>query len=180
MIFGSPHSGGNCARLLDPVLAVFGAENCNIFSPFQAAPRFCDDCGWCKAHTECKHRDLDEFYAALEVCRVLVMVCPVYNAGFPAPVKAALDRLQRYYSARFFQNIRPPVKTVKLALTLFAAGQNGEKAAEYMNAALGKIYTVLNCRPASSVTASNTDKFGVSNEEVEKVRQECLKIKSVM
>lgn len=96
---------------------------------FALSPLPCDDCRYCYRVDGCSKPDLKEFYTALEEADALALVTPVYNRSFPAPLKALLDRTQRYWAARFIRGIRPPITRPKQAFLLTAAGSGGDDAA---------------------------------------------------
>jgi len=77
--------------------------------------------------------------------------------GLPAPFKALIDRLQRYYNARFVRNVRPPVKTSKKALLILTAGSDGREAAEMIKRQLEQVFTVINSRLCNAFLWSNAD-----------------------
>ena len=102
VILGSPRADGLSARMLDAFLTELpkGTAVTRI-SCYDRRPIPCDDCRYCYHREGCSKRDLDDFYAELEEADLVVIATPVYHLSFPAPLKALIDRLQRYWSARF-------------------------------------------------------------------------------
>lgn len=58
----------------------------------------CLACDFCKLGEGCVvEDDMQDVYALMEAADSLTVVSPVYFAGPPAPLKALLDRFQRYF-----------------------------------------------------------------------------------
>lgn len=161
VLYGSPHKDGTTARLLAACLDGIGEAALTPFDAFSVPAAPCDDCGYCREVNGCRHRDLDVFYETLEAADVLVIATPVYNRAFPAPLKAILDRLQRYWSARFVRGVRPPITVPKKTILLTAAGANREDGV-YLEQQLAPTLTVLNSAPAVCVHADATDRTPLS------------------
>ena len=104
VLFGSPHSHGHTARLLESFLECFrrhGGWEVEVVDLTQLAPHPCTGCKACAKEERCAYPDLDALDKSLRACDLLVVASPVYNFSFPAPVKACVDRTQRYFEARF-------------------------------------------------------------------------------
>lgn len=157
LLNGSPHSDGPTAALIGACLCGMGDVALTRFDCFETPPAPCNDCGFCRSADGCRLHDLDFFYAALEAADLLLFAAPVYNRSFPAPMKAALDRLQRYWSARFVRGIRPPIVRRKRAV-LLTAGGSGRGDGEQLAYQLAPILTILNSSPAIAVHADGTDR----------------------
>lgn len=76
-------------------------------------PKPCIHCGKCETADLCVFDDLDEYNKLLNEAEALVFASPVYNLSVPAPLKALIDRSQRYFSKRFSLGIKPPIKNIK-------------------------------------------------------------------
>lgn len=155
--FASPHKNGATAQLLRAYLAREGISDYTLFDCFDRAPAPCTDCGYCKAAFACAKRDLDDLYAALEDCDRLIIATPVYNAGLPAPLKAVVDRLQVYFSARFVRGIRPPIARHKDATVLLCGGAERD-VRETVLAQLLPAFTVINAELADCISVTGTDR----------------------
>ncbi len=140
-IFGSPHEDGVCARWLHTLQTQ--VPSMFVYHCYKAAPAPCDDCRKCYRAPRCVNRDMDPLYDALESANRLIFLTPVYNRSFPAPMKAALDRLQCYWAARFMQNKIPPVAIPKEAALLTVCGST-KKDGPFLSAQLAPLLTVLN------------------------------------
>lgn len=162
VLFGSPHTNGATARLTAACLAGLPGAAVTRFDCFSLNPAPCDDCRACHTTDGCRHHDLDAFYAALEAADILIFASPVYNRSFPAPMKAVIDRLQRYWSARFVRGIKPPIATPKRAVLLTVGGSGREDGA-YLAQQLAPVLTILNSAPAVAVHADDTDRAPLSS-----------------
>lgn len=144
VIFASPHSDGACAEILSSFLEKLGLPlNIQIFNAYALNAAPCTDCGYCKTTEQCAFRDLDEFFAYLESCDLLIIASPVYNMSFPSPMKAILDRFQRYFNARFSLGIKPAIKKHHKAVLLAAAGSDKESG-EVLVRQLRQSFSVMN------------------------------------
>lgn len=147
LILGSPHKTGATAALLRAFLERegMGLEGHSLFDAYQTRPLPCVDCGYCKVHNGCALPDLQDFYREFEQAQLLVIASPVYNAGLPAPLKAAVDRTQVYYNARFSRGIRPPIALPKRAVLLLTAGADRDYRPLILEQ-LSPMFTVTNCK----------------------------------
>lgn len=161
LIDGSPHAQGTTAALIDACLDGVGATTLWRYGCYAAPPLPCDACGFCRTANGCRHTDLEAFYAELEAADLLIFAAPVYNRGFPAPMKALLDRLQRYWSARFVRGVKPPIAHPKQAI-LLTSGGSGRGDGAQLALQLAPILTILNSAPAIAVHADNTDRAPLS------------------
>ena len=162
LIFGSPHEDGPTAALVNACLAGFREEVAlTRFDCFATAPHPCDDCRACHTVDGCRYHDLDALYEAVESADGLLFATPVYNRSFPAPMKALLDRLQRYWAARFVRGMRPPIAIPKKAVLLTAGGA-ARMDGTFLQAQLAPILTVLHSTPAVAVHAADTDSAPLS------------------
>lgn len=131
--------------------------NTKRFDAYKLNATPCTDCGYCKGETKCAFRDLDKLYAAIEKCDLLVIATPVYNMSFPSPMKAILDRFQRYYNARFFQGLRPAIGKHRKAVLLAVAGSEGEEG-DVMIKQLRQSFSVMNTELLAYAVINGLDK----------------------
>ena len=125
LINGSPHKSGPTSQLISAFLEGIGEGNIvTRVDCFALQPLPCDGCGYCAHRDGCSKRDLEEYYADLEEADILVYAFPIYNLSFPAPLKAILDRGQRYWSARFIRNVKPPIRKPKQVVLMTVSGDS--------------------------------------------------------
>ena len=99
------------------------------------------------------------------------MVCfDLYNNFFPAPLKAVIDRFQRYYSARFKRGAKPPIAKPKRVGVVIVSGSNARQCADYMTATLRQSFTVLNGEVTARYYIPGTDRgqYTFNNIELQK------------
>lgn len=158
VLFGSPHAEGPTARLTAAALASLPhGTHTLIWNCFETPVLPCDDCGYCRHRAGCSKRDLDGFYAELEEADRLLFATPVYHRSFPAPMKAVLDRLQRYWSARFVLGLRPPIAKPKRGILLTVSGSPSDEGGRLIEQQLAPHLTVLNTTLAGTVHYVDAD-----------------------
>lgn len=158
LVLGSPHADGPTARLLAALeTALPPGTIVDRFDCFAQPVLPCNDCRACRRLDRCVRPDLDGFYPLLERADFLVFATPVYNLSFPAPLKAVIDRMQRYWSARFIRGVRPPIAKKKQAVLLTAAGTDGPEGGELLERQLRPVLTILNASLAAAVHYTGAD-----------------------
>ncbi len=159
VIFGSPHSNGPSAQLLQALLNSL-PDNAVIsrFDCFKRAPLPCTDCRACFVDNRCILTDIDDFYQNLKNADALIFVSPVYNLSFPAPMKALIDRMQCYWAARFKRGIRPPIAKPKTAVLITACGNDSIKGGQFLEHQLKPVLTLLNAQLIKTVHYFGSDK----------------------
>jgi len=167
VLFGSPRNNGPTAKLLNSFLGSLPAgAKVEIYDCFKNSPAPCDDCRYCHYVEGCSYSDLDDFYGKLENANVLVFATPVYNLSFPAPLKAVIDRMQRYWSARFKQGIRPPIEIKKQAYLLTTCGCDSAEEGKMLEKQLKPVLTILNAKLAKSVHFTGADRQRPMDESI--------------
>ena len=122
VLYGSPRPNGATATVLAMVQEC--VPDATVIDCFARAVAPCDDCRGCYTHDGCVKRDMDDVYARVEQADKLVLLTPVYNRSFPAPMKALIDRLQCYWAARFIHGKKPPIATPKTAVVITVCGSD--------------------------------------------------------
>ena len=152
IINGSPHQNGHTARLIRAARDMLPQET-QIFQwdCFRQMPLPCDDCGYCRTKNGCSKPDLHHFYEQLEQADLLIFATPIYHRSCTGPMKILLDRLQRYWSARFIRGIRPPIKKPKNALLIAVSGSPTPEGGKILESQLTPQLTVLNTRLIGSI-----------------------------
>ena len=99
IFFGSPYDGGATGQMLKILLSnLKSVYDIFIVNAFKILAKPCCDCNFCKKYGKCQYQDLDAVYDYLEKASKIIVVTPVYNCSFPAPLKAIFDRFQVYFN----------------------------------------------------------------------------------
>lgn len=160
-LFASPHPHGNTRILLESFLDAFKDRkdwDVKEVDLYEQPPHPCMGCGFCAKKEACQFSDLDAFDKELRRSDLLVVASPVYNASFPAPMKALLDRTQRYFEARFSLGVRHPVKKRRKAVMLLAMGQEEDFALEVTAYQLQRAFSVMNTELSGCAVWDGTDR----------------------
>lgn len=157
IINGSPRENGVSAELINQVKRYFADCSIMQYDTYKMSPAPCTDCKYCEYHQGCSNKDLDIFFEVFEAADYIVFFSPVYNNFFPAPLKAIIDRFQRYYSARFKRDDKPPIKKPKRVGAVICSGSNARQCSDYMVSTLKQAFTVLNDEVCSRYYIPNTD-----------------------
>lgn len=170
VFFGSPHRSGFTARLLREFLAPFGTSaEIQLIDSYarQIAP--CTGCGYCSRREGCSNPDFDEIDALIRRADLIVVATPVYTLSFPAPLKAIVDRMQRYFAARFSIGVNPPVAKHKNAVLLVTCGSRNQEGAKIISRQLRMVFSVMNTALEQEIVWPGTD-FQNGEAEFERVR----------
>lgn len=160
VFFSSPHKNGYTKKLLDIFMKQVQASELVIIDCYEKNVKPCIDCGYCKTHRACVFNDIDDIDRYLKKMDLLIFASPVYNFSFPAPMKSILDRMQRYFCARFYGNIKPVINKQKKAVLLASCGSKDElQSIKIMQMQLNKIFTIINCKLVGSILMKETDKL---------------------
>ena len=156
VINGSPRKASVSTALCDSLIKAAGEAEIKIYNAYKLNAKPCIGCGMCGRKVGCCFDDLDEFMTDFEQADYFVISTPVYNSSVPAPLKAIVDRFQRYYALRFEHGVKPPVKKPKKAALVIAAGSKGEGKDE-IKAMFERQFTVLNTTLVSTCFFDGTD-----------------------
>lgn len=171
VLYGSPHPRGKTWQLYEAFCTAAPEDaQVTVYSAYESRPEPCLDCGYCTRREGCSQHDLDDFMAAFEGCDLFVLVTPVYYNSFPAPLKAVIDRFQRYYSARFSRGIKPPIAKPRIAAILATCGSDEREGLGEVKAQFKRAATVLNCTVAGAAFARGTDEAGVTEKALDSAR----------
>lgn len=172
VLYGSPHKQGKTWQLYEAFARAMPQDaQVSVYSAYAERPEPCLDCGYCARHDGCAQHDLDDFMHAFETCDVFLLVTPVYYNSFPAPLKAVIDRFQRYYSARFSRGIKPPIQKPRVAAVLATCGSGDREGLNEVKSQFKRAATVLNCTVAGAAFARGTDELGVTAKALESARK---------
>ncbi len=172
VLFGSPRKNGFTARLLDEFLAPLeDAAEIRIIDSYQYGIKPCTACDFCTRAEACSQDDFDELDALIRRADVIVVATPVYTLSFPAPLKAIVDRTQRYFSARFSIGVNPPISKHKTGVLLVTSGSQNPDGAHIISRQLRMIFSVMNTSLDNEVVWTNTD-FSDGETTFEAVREQ--------
>lgn len=157
VVFGSPHKNGTTAQLLDVFMEPFSNDHIQIVNAFERSISPCNACDICTTAEKCAMADFDEIDGLIRQADVIVVATPVYNLSFPAPLKAIVDRTQRYFSARFSLGIKPSIEKHKLAAVLVTAGSSDTDGADIILRQLKMIFSVMNTSIEGMAVWAETD-----------------------
>lgn len=157
LIRGSVRRGSYTNAIADRALAAQQGIEVTEFSPYEVAFAPCDGCNFCEEAGRCRHGDLTDLARAFETCDVILIAAPVYNGGFPAPVKALLDRTQVYYTGFYANGKRPLIDKHRRVVLLTASGCAGTRAAGVMADQLRDICSVTNAELCGTALCPHTD-----------------------
>lgn len=171
VVYGSPRADSGSAALARALLEPTPADAAvTEYHAYRLNARPCLGCGGCDRKAGCVQRDLDQFYSDFEAADYVVFASPVYNGGFPAPLKAILDRFQCYYALRFAHGVRPPIKKHRRAALVMTGGCEAE-GSEHMAQTLRRQFTVLNAELVAAVTVTGTDRRALSEPDFARARE---------
>lgn len=178
VFFGSPHTNGYTAQLLQEFLQYLAADYQIVFvDSYREKIAPCTACGFCERQEGCSLRDFDAIHHHLCSCDLLVVASPIYNLSFPAPLKAILDRMQRYFSARFSLGKKPPIPKHKRSILLLTSGSDCDEGADIMRRQLEMIYTVIHATLEQQILWKSTDRqvpLSLLQEEIRQAAQSFL------
>lgn len=166
ILFSSPHNSGSTARLLNIFLDNLKGYDLKSVNLFKRNPKPCIDCRLCRRVQGCRFSDMDDIDMAFRQLDLIIIASPVYNRSFPAPLKAVLDRTQRYYSARFYMDIKPPLEKHKKIVLLTVSGSCDTEGPKIMKKQLEPIFTVINADLVGTVSWYNTDEKDDHNNKL--------------
>ncbi|GMB10777.1 MAG: flavodoxin family protein [Candidatus Improbicoccus devescovinae] len=119
----------------------------------------CYDCGFCtKYNLSCsiKSDDMYEIYNFLETSEILIFASPIYNFGFPAPLKLLLDRCQIYYHNKYRKKI---FASNRKAILLITGGSSNGIGIDIMEHQIHVICSLLGIKFLSFICILGTDKI---------------------
>lgn len=161
IIYGSPNRNSFTAKLLEEEKAVLSGEVLE-YDCFKSSPAPCDACGLCLTKDVCKNHDLDEFFDIFQKADNVIFAFPIYNGSFPAPLKALIDRFQRFYNARFTRNIRPPMQGRRDVTLIITKGSNMDTMPIVLPQ-LEPMFTICGCKLKKAIVLMGTDNLSPSD-----------------
>jgi len=164
VFFGSPHKNGSTAQLLNAFLAPLAADTqITIINAYERYVAPCIACNACTVAQRCSQSDFDDIDDLIRSADVIVIATPVYNLSFPAPLKAIIDRMQRYFSARFSLGVKQPIEKHKTAALLVTSGSRNLDGANFISRQVKTTFSVMNTSFEDMVVWVGTD-FDAGNQ----------------
>ncbi len=161
-----------CGTMLESAIGKFNIKTYNAYK-LNAKP--CYGCGYCDKNKGCINHDLDEFMADFEAADYFIVSTPVFNGSVPSPLKAIVDRFQRYYALRFAHGIKPPVTKPKKAALIITAGSKGE-GKENIENMFKQQFTVLNTTLETVIFVDSTDTVELTDTQLENAKNKGSKL----
>ena len=155
VLFGSPHKQGYTSKLLKYFLKFLPDYSVHVVDAYKQNVNPCIGCGRCLKDYACIFEDMEAINSYLVSSDLLIIASPVYNASFPAPLKAIFDRLQRFYFARSQPKIYSFKK--KSVLILLTQGSGNIDYWPVIYAQISPILKVLNAKLCEKFILMDTD-----------------------
>ncbi len=162
IIFGSPQKSSFTHKLTAAEAASLLGKTVT-YNCFDKFPTPCHDCGYCKVKSGCKFNDLDSFFTDFENAEKIIFAFPIHNNSFPSPLKALIDRFQRFYNARFSMGIKPPMTGEREVTLIITAGSDSDPLPIIL-AQILPVFTICGCRLKKVVLLKGTDKLSENDE----------------
>lgn len=159
LLYASPHKNGHTARLWKAFRDRLPRDLYELirFDAYDMNVQPCVDCRQCAVTEGCRYADMDSFDTCLRESDLLVVASPVYCFSFPAPMKAVLDRFQRYYHARFSLGRKPSIDKHRQAVLLLSMGAGDEQSRAIPDYQLRRALSVMNTAMLDTVAYCETD-----------------------
>lgn len=171
IINGSPRTLGNTDRLLGAFLSAVPKENkVKRFDVWELSPAACNACGYCKASDGCSKKDLESFFGYYAEADVIIIATPVYNFTVPAPMKALLDRFQRFYEAKHRRGAKNVFPKPKKAILFVTAGGDGRVGYEIIKRQLETVLANADTEISASMLAGETDSRTLDQNDFAKAK----------
>ena len=164
VLMGSPRKEGNTAALLGPFLEECGAlgVEAEVIWLYDRNISPCLGCMACQDVVDrlgCVQKDgFAAVFQSMADCGLILLATPIYSFFCTAPMKALLDRTQRYFEARFSLGVRHPIKKRRQAVLLLAMGQQEDFALEVTAYQLQRAFSVMNTELSGCAVWDGTDR----------------------
>ena len=165
IFFGSPHDRGTTGQMLKILINNLNSVyDIFVVNAFKILAKPCCDCAFCKENGKCQYQDLDEVYANLEKASKIIVVTPVYNCSFPAPLKAIFDRFQVYFN---FKNRK--IHNQKKVFLLFSFGGRADsKIIESLLTQCEYVFKSINAKISDFSLIDRTDENKITTDILKK------------
>lgn len=167
VLFSSPHKNGKTKKLLSSFVKPLEKQfNIEIFNTYDNIISPCIDCKKCIKSGFCNFNDLETLSINLESCDIIIIASPIYNFGFPSPLKSVLDRFQLYYNF-YIENNRCKIEKSKEIVLLLTCGRPEDNATIHnLEKQVNCIFKYLNAKIIYKIIWDNTDANSDLNEDL--------------
>ena len=157
VLHGSPHKDSYTERLTAAYLAQYeNAASVQHVNLFQTHIKPCTDCKYCHVHNGCPlHDSFENIAGKLDEADVIILSVPVYYLGFPAPVKAFIDRTQQFFVRRILFK-REKIAHTKQGVLICTCGSD-LSAIEALKAPSEMFFSVFGAKLSETVYLAGTD-----------------------
>ncbi|GMO49597.1 MAG: hypothetical protein Ta2G_06620 [Termitinemataceae bacterium] len=122
----------------------------------------CIHCAHCKKVFECIYDDDYAIYDdAFNNSDILIFATPVYCLSFPSTLKAVLDRMQKYFEAKYSLGIKQPVAKHKDAYLIASSGSCSDRGVKIMEEQLSLVFRAINAELKDTIFRLDTDKYNM-------------------
>ena len=157
VLHGSPHQDSYTERLTSAYLAQYKNAAIRHVDLFQTHIKPCTDCKYCHTHDGCPlHDSFENIAEKLDKADTIIFSTPVYYLGFPAPVKAFIDRTQQLFVRRILFKREKNAHT-KQGILICTCGGSDLSAIEALKAPSEMFFSVFGAVLSETVYLAGTD-----------------------
>lgn len=168
--FASPRENGSTAKMLDAFLSALPEKkSVTVLPVYKMNPLPCIACAECDSTFTCPRHDLDFTDEYLREADAVVFATPIYNCSVPSPLKAVLDRFQKYYAAK--ERGERIFEAGKKGVLLLSLGRSGSESIPLVASQVKNAFNALGCEFTGTAYANFTDTRPVSDEQLEGARE---------
>jgi len=159
---GTPRKNGDTMALVCEVIKYLNGEY-KIVHAYESNIQPCVDCRYCRENDGCRINDeMQDVYNYISQCDNILIASPLYFSELTGRLLNIASRLQQYFCAQHFRNIKPIKKEKKGGIILVGGGSGSiEKAAATARILLRQ----MNCRNiAPAVFSHNTNNISAKDD----------------
>lgn len=162
--------------MIDYLKSDLNGYNFFEFNAYKELLRPCFGCNTCKRTGQCHLSDFKKIDYFINVVKpdILIIASPMYNFGFPAPLKAFFDRLQPYYN-----NFKCSNSSFKKAILFMSSGRKIYNKGEFIKK-INIILRPLNFKVRYTCFYENTDYKDYLVKNFQDVKISLDKLKNIL
>lgn len=157
IINASPRYNGVNSEVIKQIKPYFAECEIKEYDLYRLSPAPCTACGYCEMHEGCCNSDLNIFFEDYADADYVAFFSPVYNNFFPAPMKAVMDRTQRFLSEKYYKGNKEPIPKRKSGGIVITSGSAARQSSDYMYNTLKQCVKILNTNLKARYYIPNTD-----------------------